>query len=103
MRRPRVRPRLWWLMLAVVVIAGLVTPEAGILPEMSRRWNACKAAAYRQDQSAAMSARMADRARSPTEAALLRAKADSHRGMSRFNRRSFFNPFSRCVLGEDVY
>jgi type II secretory pathway component PulJ len=108
MRMPRVRFTVRRMMVAVAVVAVLTTM---VTPEVNRRWNACRAAAYRQAQLAQMhtafanmSVGLATRSKAAAaQAALSREKVALHREMSRRNWWAFFNPFHECILDEDVY
>ena len=99
------------MMIAVAVVAILMTAGLAVTPEVSRRWNDCQIATNRQAQIAQMHA--------PTAAAMntmlargvvTKASAEQaaqrvalHREMSRRNWWAFFDPFHECVLDRDIY
>jgi hypothetical protein len=111
MKRLHVRFTVRGMMAAVAVVAALLTAGLGVAPGVSRRWNACQAAARRQAQLAQMHAANATMntglARwskaAAYQAARSRDEAALHREMSRRNWWAFFDPFHDCVLDSDIY
>jgi hypothetical protein len=111
MRIPHPRFTVRRMMFLVVVFAVLTTAGIGLAPEVSRRWNACQAAANRHAELAQMySARFAVNtglAKSSTvwavRAGLDEEKVAVHREASWRNWWAFFDPFHECILDRDLY
>jgi type II secretory pathway component PulJ len=106
----RVRFKVRQMMIAVAVVAILMTAGLGVTPEVSRRWNECQIATNRQAQiaqmhapTAAMSAMLVKRGGSKVSAEQAAQRVALHREMSRRNWWAFFDPFHECVLDRDIY
>lgn len=106
MKLLRVRFTVRRLIAAVAVVALLMTASLAVSPGISRRWNACQAAANRQTQVAQMamaSAAMSIRMGAVEQAARSREKVALHQERSRKNWWAFFDPFHECIFDHDIY